>query len=100
MILFLFLVLLCLSYLSQESVPARYKWRFAAQVNLNGLFCVELTRTPFPESAQSCFIPAARQLTREVLCGTIDGSGKRFLNISLPSLEKGTWIAAGSRLGL
>lgn len=48
-------------------------------------------------SAQGCFIRAAQQLALEVLCGTIDGSVKRFLNISLPSLEKGTWIAAGSR---
>lgn len=91
---------LFLSYLSDESTAAGYKRRFAAQVNLNGPFCVELTRTLAPGSAQSFLIQAARQLTWEVLCGTIDGSGKRFLNIPLPSLERSTWIAAGSHLGL
>lgn len=51
-------------------------------------------------SAQSSFIWEAQQLTVQVLCGTIDGSAKKFLNISLPSLGKGTWIAAGPCLGL
>lgn len=94
----LLVVFLFLSYLLDKSTPARYKWRFAAQVILNGMFCVELARMLVPGSATSFFIQAARQLTLEVLCGTTDGSAKRFLNISLPSLEKGTWVAAGSRL--
>lgn len=40
MFLFIFLVFLFSFWV--ESIPVRQKWRFAAQGNLNGLFCVEL----------------------------------------------------------
>lgn len=65
-----------------------------------GCFLWRLLKTLVIGSAQSSFIWAAQQLTLEVLCGTLGGSAKRFLNISLPGLEKGTWIVAGSCLGL
>lgn len=59
-------VFLFLSYVCDESIPDRYKWRFAAQVNLNGLFCVELAGT----LAMGVLTPlywAAQQLTLQVV---------------------------------
>lgn len=71
---------------------------FATQVNLNGLFCVEL-----PE-ATSCWKCSGLLYSGSPASGcgsivwTIGRSVEQFLTISLLSLEKGTRITAGSLL--